>query len=371
MILKNADIEISNILLDPNNPRFTQNQAMTQAELRIRTLDPKEAKDLLASMKEGIKWINRIVVRPITTITTEEQERILGHNGEEYIVVEGNTRLACLKSGKLSDYSANSKIPVLIAEKEADETDQAYIHELHLAQGIANVTTVKDWHEISKARHLYKMHLDKRSSFPNLSAVQINKKIADELGMQPDEVRKHTVRYHLYNEISNESSTIEDEKWGFLEAFDRNEAVRTRMGIISSPLGFEWQLPNPSDEAYQKKELLKNIPEIISSAANENMNSKQFRDVFLNFVNINKEKEIQDFSDEILNIINGERTWADSVLADPGADSDEKIWEDKLKGIIISLEKFPGGSGWAENMRDKLIEIKTKAEKQLKILDLE
>jgi hypothetical protein len=370
MVLVPVEIELNKIMLDPTNPRFMSETPYSQAAIQKRMLDTREAKELLSSMKEGIKWVNRIVVRKTTTITSKIDYPEI--DDFEYIVVEGNNRTACLKTGQINNITESTCIPVLEAIKETDESDESYYREIHLTQGIANVMVVKEWPPIAKARHLFKMHLDKKNSNPSLNMLQINKQISNELGLKMQEVRQAVIRFALHNEVAKESTTLDENKWPYLEAFDINQYTRNMFGLPDDSIDFEWyDESNLNDDIETKRELLNEIPAIIKKAETENIFSKEMRKCFRNFVEKQNGKTIQDIRDEIIKInTDPEMGWR-TYFGDSSSDStDEQLWNDKLDVILKDLNNFPSGADWAANAKDKLSEINKRLGKHLKIIEI-
>lgn len=143
MILKDKKVKISEIFLDPYNPRFITQENCSQETILHKILDSKDAKELLNSMKINIKWVNKIVVIKKEDFS-EKQKDINNISNANYLVVEGNNRLSCLKSGKIPDITDDHEIPVIVAEKEVDETSEEFESQQRVTQGIANVMVVKE-----------------------------------------------------------------------------------------------------------------------------------------------------------------------------------------------------------------------------------
>ncbi|MFB2347512.1 hypothetical protein [Priestia megaterium] len=242
-------------------------------------------------MKQNIKWVNRIVVREIDTLTDERKFKFNDEDAK-YIVVEGNNRLACLKSGEIRSYSTDTKIPVLLAVKEERESIEEFETELKVTQGIANVMVVKPWSDISKAKHLYELCTNKLK-YENKNLASIIRETSFELGMSSSDVRKSILRYAFYREINRISDTIPDRYWGYLEGLDKNKELRASFGLVKEKLEFEWTFDEETlielyPDADLKRELLVEIPSIIESAEHDGLNTKQFRDTLVHIVNENK-----------------------------------------------------------------------------------
>ena len=118
--LESRPLSLDKLFLDPNNPRFSSERDKPTPEMkipdlkiqektqkRIEEFGVKEVRDSI--LRNGFLPMDRIVVRPIN-----------GH-GEKYVVVEGNRRLAALKS-----------LHRLIEDEEINEEgiDEKYLEKL-------------------------------------------------------------------------------------------------------------------------------------------------------------------------------------------------------------------------------------------------
>ncbi|MBT2616121.1 MULTISPECIES: hypothetical protein [unclassified Bacillus (in: firmicutes)] len=377
MKLINCEIKINDILLDPYNPRFGEDSSYdTQKGVMNRIFKSKAAKELLASMKQNIKWVNRIVVREINTLTDEIK---FNFNDEDakYIVVEGNNRLACLKSGEITSHSTDTKIPVLLANKEERESSEEFETELKVTQGIANVMVVKQWSDISKAKHLYELCTSKLK-YENKNLVSIIRETSFELGMSSSDVRKSILRYAFYREINNISDTIPDKYWGYLEGLDKNKELRAFFGLVEEKLEFEWTLDEETlvelyPDSDLKRELLIDIPAIIKSAEDDGFNTKQFRDTLVHIVDENK-KNPEDVKDRLISLTKNDRTvnWTivhENMKEDSGI-SQEELWKSKLISIQRDLTGTPLTAEWSVKLEGELIKIKEIITESLEMLEV-
>ena len=210
MKLVDEKVKLKEIFLDPYNPRFTESKNMSQDDLVRKISKKRDAKDLLSSMIIDVKWVNKIVVIAKSNFS-EKQNSIMGIEDSEYLVVEGNNRITCLKSGKIKCYSDETEIPVLVAEREESESEDEFFSQIRITQGIANVMVVKEWSVVAKAKHLYNMYSDMKSKTGANTKTphELHKKISNELGLKVTEVRQMVVRYEFFkviNELSDEIS---------------------------------------------------------------------------------------------------------------------------------------------------------------------
>ena len=65
MKLTPFEIELRKIMIDPYNPRFVNEKKMSQESLVSDMLQSAQSKELLKSMKQDIKWVNRIVLQKV------------------------------------------------------------------------------------------------------------------------------------------------------------------------------------------------------------------------------------------------------------------------------------------------------------------
>lgn len=351
MKLTPINVSLKELMIDNYNPRFTKQKNVSQKDLINEMLSSKSSKELLRSLQEDIKWVNRIVIQDIDK--HEHYDNLNKDENHKYIVVEGNTRLACLKSGAIVGFDEETCIPVLLAEMEKEEILDEFRKQIRITQGIANVTVVKEWSPISKAKHLLSLYNDVKTK--NKPA-EIYKQISNELGIGIKEVRESVVRFMIYEKISNISEPIPEDNWGYLEAFDKNSKIRSLIGLDLENNDFV----NDDDEYYV--EIFENIPELIKQALRSGLNTKQFRDIIFE---IAKESENSEaFSNTINEIISEEISLLSKAKKNELSDKDQ--WSKKLDDILKDISAFPNMADWAVELLDKLNNIESKLSKQIK-----
>lgn len=352
------NIKIDEIMIDPYNPRFSGLYAnLSQEELLAKVWTTRQTKELLASMEIGLKWINNIVVRRVECLPYDKRKVIKGLDKYKYIIIEGNTRLACLKHEKMRKIVLlNDEIPVLVAENNGS-SDKEFENEVQLIQAMSNVMVVKEWDETAKFRHIYKLYLGQKELFPNSKFRDIVKMIKDSTSGKEADVKKAIFRCKLAEEISKESTDLKDEEWGYLEAFETNETTRKTVGI-NKEYRFEWE-ENEEFETGAISDLINLIPEMIKSAKKEGINTKDFRDKYKEIVN--RLDDIEDIIEEVSEIMdeNSNLTWR----LDKNQKSDKDIWKEKLDSIVSALKKYPVNDDWAIEYIGELESIEKLAKK--------
>jgi hypothetical protein len=354
MKLIDAEVPIKDIFLDPFNPRFIFQDNLNQMNLLQKIFKTRDAKELLTSMALNVKWVNKIVVINKENLNKPQRE-IIEIDNCKYLVVEGNNRLACLKSGKVSGYNEETAIPVLIAEKDKSESDEDFAAQIRITQGIANVMVVKEWSLISKARHLYQMYKDiyVRNSIDKLKPHDVYRRISQELGIGVAEVRESIIRYEFYKTIAEISDSIPEDHWGYLEAFDRTKDLREKFGMSQDTNLIDFN----NDQDGFIEEILKEIPTLIKKAATEGINSKQFRDIIDSvFKEINEHEDIYEKLNEITKVDSDFNFRVH--LEKKKMPSETDYWKLEIEKITETLEKFPPFAPWASDFRDELEELK-------------
>lgn len=202
--LQLRNVPIESILLDPNNPRFigkrfagrakTTNiipenriaEAPVQQATLEKMLDEEfEVKSIRNSISQnGFLPLDKIVVRPISE--------------NKYVVVEGNRRIAAIKT--LLKQIESGEVTIEEKEKESLETlsvlvlnsapDQIVTDQWYL-QGIRHLSGIKDWGPYQKASLIEQMSINGKTV----------REIADSLGMTVVMVNRFYRTYQLIKQM--------------------------------------------------------------------------------------------------------------------------------------------------------------------------
>lgn len=289
MNLIERNIKLEDMLLDVNNPRSIGDVIDDQQDLQNYIMSQPDTQTLLYSMIEKIRWVNRIVVRRDS-------------HSNKFIVVEGNTRTACLKSGKIPTIDEQSLIPVLEAVQEPNETEDEFEAEIMVLQGIANVMSVKEWASVKKARHVYFMFKARERAGILKSINKDTKEIANTMGINVDDVRRFIRQYAYFQQIELlKPGSLIKQDFSYLEAIDKNEVTRTFFGFDKDANRFEWEITkSPTKEMKRKKERLVAFPLLIQVAKNALTLRKLIPDLIM-------------FEDDtaFFDLINGKLSWSD------------------------------------------------------------
>ncbi|MBA3920664.1 MAG: hypothetical protein H0X31_02725 [Nostocaceae cyanobacterium] len=159
--LEPRSLSLEQLFLDPNNPRFSNERDKVISEIkipepkiqektqkRIEEFGVKEVRDSI--LRNGFLPMDRIVVRPIN-----------GH-GEKYVAVEGNRRLAALKSlnrlieaGEISEEGIDDEYIEKL--KASTQTIEVLLYKgttndiSWRLQGIRHISGIKEWSPAQQA----------------------------------------------------------------------------------------------------------------------------------------------------------------------------------------------------------------------------
>jgi hypothetical protein len=196
--LRPANISTDSLYLDPNNPRLAgisesqviPDEAITRVELQTRLMaELREIgiSDVVDKIKKlGYISIDRIVVRPIKG------------KPERFVVLEGNRRLAALRSlrenasvlATVSSEVKNSLDKIDSLVYEGDDSDIAWI-----IQGFRHIESIKEWGPFQQGRYL--VDLQKRRGF------DINE-VADVAGIGRVKVSRLIRSYYGWQQARND-----------------------------------------------------------------------------------------------------------------------------------------------------------------------
>ncbi|WP_415322308.1 hypothetical protein [Clostridium perfringens] len=383
MLLENKNVFITDIMLDSDNPRFGVNKNnLTQEELALYLLNDRKSKELLASMCTALTWVNKIVVMKIEDLSEEDRNKykLSKKSKYKYIVIEGNTRVACLLHNAMRKViGLNEKIPVIIANKEKNETYDEYTIAKKRLQSISNIMIVKDWGDVQKAKQLYESYILHKKVNQKETDSSIFRNLAENIGISMQAVKKNIYRYMFLKEISDNSDVIKDSDFKYLEIFEVSNAIRMMFGYNIKNGEFLWYSNSDSEdetiiEEFEKKQqLLYMFPNIIEICKEEKISSKELRDIIRSF----KENEYEELYNRFEDIIEYSKKLDyknDSIKKYFCKEEDSKKLENEveenLKNLTKELRKFPLNESFAKKQRDKIEEIEKICRNILSCMDI-
>jgi len=233
--LIDAQLPLSSIYLDPNNPRFVNSNWITvpdenidnptiQEQVRIRLIDNFSIEKLKMSMEvNGYLPIDRVIVREFKK--------------DHYVTLEGNRRICAAKmigtlakdgseiSREVNESIAN--IPVLIYT--GAESEAAWIF-----QGLRHISGIHDWSSFNKAKLLVEQMENE-----GLNLTEIGKRF----GLTPHGAGQWVRGFYAFRQAREESDYI-------LEISDRSYPFFQELFSRSSTLVREWLEWNDKDNKF-------------------------------------------------------------------------------------------------------------------------
>ncbi|CDT05455.1 conserved hypothetical protein [Vibrio coralliirubri] len=209
--MRSIRVHLDNIFLDPNNFRLHGHAKYKKVEVsnttnvmvQRRTLDMitegdrnEGIKDLIDSVKSnGFLKIDNILVKKL--------------DDSNYVVVEGNRRIATLKTlshdyskgydiGNVSEELLTNQMIDVVEYDVGQDESESYL----LLMGLRHVTKVKDWGDFEQSELVHDLHIDHGLSFSDIS---------DKLGIHLIQVRRRInafVAMQLYKKDEDYGSSF-------------------------------------------------------------------------------------------------------------------------------------------------------------------
>lgn len=246
------------LLLDPNNFRFQDSgtfqfanenrfhEESVQTRTYRRLIESEKLSDLKRSiMRNGFIPVERIVVRPYEM------------NTDLYVVVEGNRRVAAIKS-ILDDHGAGidvpehvlsslQELPILVAEEDGE--DQAFRASL---MGIRHVSGIKEWGGYQRASLIVQMH-DELDLDPQ--------DVAERLALSTHEVNRRYRAFKALQQLQNNDEYGEHATADMYPLF--HEAV-------SLPIVREWLTWDEDQSRFVDEDNLRIFYSLITPSTDDN-----------------------------------------------------------------------------------------------------
>lgn len=239
------EIKISNLLLDPMNPRLPERlRGAKDKEVLNWMLSDATLIDLMASISENGFFPGE----PIIAIS----------EGENYVVIEGNRRLAAIKL--LSNPEIATISPKSVQSLSEEASAQGHIpkkvwvyvvdkrEEVENYLGFRHVTGVKQWPVISKARYLNHLYEQK-----DRKDYQTYKELAREIGSKAPYVRRLLTGYKAFELIqSRKYFNIPDLDEENFDLSLITDAI-TMHSALSNYIGVDMEADNPFENIDQER----------------------------------------------------------------------------------------------------------------------
>ncbi len=261
MDFEETELPISSLLLYPNNFRYQDEQGFVTADEKRFHEETVQERAFTRLRKEGLAELKKSILTngflPVERLVVRPYE---GKPGQ-YVVVEGNRRLAALKWIQ-QDHSAGvdvsgnvletlDKIPVVLIPGEADESVYLSI------MGIRHVAGIRQWGSYQRA----KLVTELRDKY-GLAAGEV----AERLGMSTQEVNR---RYRAFKALGQMS---EDSDYG--ERSDPSMYILFHEAV-AIPIVREWLAWNEGTSKFDNEDELHQFYDLIAPADPEEGPSRE------------------------------------------------------------------------------------------------
>ncbi|GAF78503.1 unnamed protein product, partial [marine sediment metagenome] len=346
-------IAVDALLLDPNNPRFVQDLRVEEhvpddrlEEVQDEVLrkfgdkgqggDFFDITDLVDSMRViGFVPIDRIVVRPLA-------------GSEQYLVVEGNRRIAAVKRLRSRDETETNPRSKLSAEVVASfqEIDAMVLEvegvppeelqrRISVILGLRHHGSLLEWDPLPKAFNIYDEYLQLEPVLDEFHLEQARvSEVAVRLSISPSDVKTALRTYIVYLQLAREYTGVKPKHYSLIQAAVSNRYLVPCGYLIMDEVTF--RLDEPS---------LGKMDQLCQFSQRENLQSAQ---------KIIPEPKAFGLLGKL---VNKRTTSANQAVRDhaKGLIIQVESGEIEVDAAVDSLTAFERGTRWIESLR-KLLE---------------
>ena len=211
--LKNIEVPLQKLLLDPNNPRFIEDHASRVEEkdfadsgIQAETAERMRRETFrLAELKKSIEtngW------QPVDMIFVRRLEALPGH----YVVLEGNRRLMALRdlkiAGKVNGHLAAQVDPLPVLEVVGTSNMEESRAQITYLLGVRHHGSLKTWGPFAQAHNLYERYLQegKMTDASFRWDEGIARKIGDRLSVEVKRVEERLRTYTAMKQLNEDSN---------------------------------------------------------------------------------------------------------------------------------------------------------------------
>ena len=373
-ILPKINLSVDELILDPNNPRFSKNEQdiiqdedryededVQQDTLRKMTSDNEfDISSLEKSIKENgyISIVQPILVRKIK---------------DKYLVIEGNRRTTALKelkrkhqAGKASDLLRNDVLTSL-DEIEVVDCTHATPEQKDMLLGMIHVGGTKDWELLPSSFYLYKLYIEIIMNEDGVTYEEADeafeyspnkaKIVAAKASVKLSQVRDNLKIFRAYNQLYNELNDLgiyNEELYNHRKASLIGDSIKN--STLKKYFGFDDQEYRFSEEGKEKWINLmiqgvdgegNTIPKVITSPSTGDSTLRDFAKIIADGNTSDHDRVYRD------------REKTSVVAADVMSRKNKRTLNLALKTVKGELGKieFKGVVGIAEDDKDLLNEI--------------
>ena len=352
MQLNHVKVPLGKIAINPLNPRNQQLHQLTQEELFSQAMSMASTTELLTSMQEQLLWVNQIVI--ISREEFCEIYSIVGDSDElqmyDYVVIEGSTRICCLKSGEIADVDKQTTIPVSLVDFEENHTTLQKYQAVMLLQGISNVMVVKEWSDLSKVIHIHNMYQSQLQFDVQDSEKKVRYELGAKLGVSRQEVTKMLHQYILLKCIGILNNKQMKENWVLTDAFPNSAYSK---GIM----GFNADMTYDTDRIQQG---LRVVLDVLNLAIRQGIEIRKMRDYFNNY--FQRHRRQNSSAEKVINELGKLLEDKSSVecfmtALEASKFSEESYWINQMDSLYKSLSHMPEDLEATSQLLSKIKEL--------------
>lgn len=360
MILEKVTVEIDNLLLDPNNPRFADisddalnidkarfSEPAIQAAAYEKMTNPKFDTITLANSIATVGFV------PVDNIVVAKL------NDTQFYVIEGNRRTTAikylLKQHSIGQTTLDEKsierlksIDVLVV----DDAENASEYVGMIIQGIRNVSGIKEWDAFQKAQFINDM-IDKGKQPGEISRT---------IGMSVKEINRYYKTYSVMLQFKTDEEYAGKWKPSFFSHFDevlKKPALRTFLEFNEDTFRFdniknlkrfyEWIVPENNEDTQLNAHEVRKLPELIfDKDALNYLDNKNFVGA-VNLINQKNFNQNKITASECINKINGAIAAFKNILAEG---LEKELSEEEFSELKAGIESMVANYKRVETLKN-------------------
>jgi hypothetical protein len=363
MKLEKVKVEIDNLLLDPNNPRFADisddvlnidksrfSESAIQAVAYEKMMNPKFDVITLANSISTVGFI------PVDNIVVGKL------NEKQFYVIEGNRRTSAIKYllkqhtlGLTTINDESIEKLKLIAVLVVDDLENAAESIGMVIQGIRNVSGIKEWDAFQKAQFINDM-IDKGKQPGDISRT---------IGMPVKEINRYYRTYKVMLQFKTDEEYAGRWKPNYFSYFDeilKKPALRTFLGFDDDTFRFnntqnlkrfyDWIVPDEDgNAAINDGRNIRKLSELIYDQAALNYLDDKNLDKAINYINQKNFNQNKITISECLEKINSAIDAFKNILAEG---LEKELSEDEFNDLKQSIEKFNSNFKRVETLKNNV-----------------
>jgi len=240
---KEVEISVEDLLLDPNNPRFSKNVVDITDEEHLEDEDNQkkafdnmiagnfEIKELADSIKEkGFLSVDKIFIRKIN---------------KKYLVIEGNRRITALKfllekhKSGMKNYQLSENVIASFKKINCVDLTGEDENMINLILGLRHHGSIKEWGLLPSSFHLFQRYMielvrrdggNEKDHNQFIYDSKINNIVADLFSIKESVVRNKIKSYRLLLQLQDNGYNVGDRKFSMIDETIKKSKIREFFG---------------------------------------------------------------------------------------------------------------------------------------------